>query len=427
MTVGLLLPDLTTEFFGGAGVCAKQSSDCDAARSSASFVTGVSGSAQAFVGLLLGPILGTLSDAHGRLFFVLLTQVMNVLSAGLISLHVFLGVSLWPYLVVRVTQGLTFVALCSVIADEMPMERRAPAFALLLAMFDVTMGVVPVLVNFLGTHALMCVVCGVSLLSLALAGAYGETLPVSRRKKMAESGGAKMWRPDVALSIINSTPLFRHLAVLIFTTSFVQGGIQQVFFFYVEEYFNLTKAEAGGYLGILAMSSLFIQMFLLRPMLRLMGIARVVMFGISLTSLQYVLLVTTGSTSVLAVAMVFAGFGTVVFPCVSALKSALGPETDQGRIQGAVSAVQSFASGIAPMFYSSIYSSLVGKHPLFGRSMPSAVFFVSLVTLLLSAPSCVYMKRRLDEFDPTSTSQKWGPLPKEEEEANKLGETLLGA
>merc|ERR1711924_324001 len=115
------------------------------------------------------------------------------------------------------------------------------------------------------------------------------------------------------------------------------------------------------------------------------------------------------SKALLALSCSLGGGGTMVFPCVSALKANAAPEDQQGRIQGAVAGLQSFSMGIGPLFFGAIFSYV--QRP--DSHIPERfIFSVSVATLVpaLLAASCLHQVAQNHRVAESPSLRQ--PLPK---------------
>merc|ERR1712079_505067 len=104
---------------------------------------------------------------------------------------------------------------------------------------------------------------------------------------------------------------------------------------------GMKRTGASGLFAMLAISGLVVQLGVLPCLIQRMNIARILVLGLSLQVLENTVLVLMHQESAVALACVVGGFGSIVFPCVSALKANAASPEEQGRIQGAVSSLQS--------------------------------------------------------------------------------------
>lgn len=156
-----------------------------------------------FLTFLIGPMVGSLADALGRLPFSVLSQLTSFIPSIMLVLYRQLGLSLWVYFLSDVISGTipTFFIFQAMIADVVDAEQRSQAFALLPAFLALGLlcssplgATLPIGVVF----AISTVLGGVG---LALTFALRETAPLSGRKALREvklvSGAACTRAPPV--------------------------------------------------------------------------------------------------------------------------------------------------------------------------------------------------------------------------------------
>lgn len=366
---------------------------CMTARSQASIALGVSNGAKAVMALLLGPALGALSDVYGRRFFWLGSQILCMLGYILFLIHLLGLCSLMPFLIINAFAGFLLPATLAVVADDYAPEQRAKAFGLVIATFDASILLGPVLFAgaSLTTGAILAVVAAA--IGLGLSALYGDSLPPSERL----DPGSGQWRPDVALSVLNSSPLFRRLSFVIVASTLPMAGMQQCFLLFLETAYGLSRATAGGYVAVLAVGGLVVQVICLPMLVRRKGVVFVLMVGLFMQLLQCILLALAHSELAVVLSCVFGGFSSLVFPSVSALKANAAPPSEQGRVQGAVSALQNFALGLGPLVYGGFFSLLIGPHSPLGRPCPQAVFLLSILVIIPAGFVSMTLKRHLPE------------------------------
>jgi len=321
-------------------------------------------------------------------------------------------INIWIYLSVDACSGLVpfLPALLSVIADESTPERRAANFGFLMASFEVPLLFIPLLAGKfdLQTNALLAATAGS--VGFLFAIAYGETLAPENRLAVVDST-TNVWAPHKALSILNSAPIFRRLSVVILSNTLVLAGLQTCFLFYVESAFNMDRSHATMFLGILAIGGLCSQLFILPALTRWIGLSSTLLVGLSCQFVQSLFLLIS-SMPFLVLSCVLGGGASMVFPCVSALKANAVGEDQQGRIQGAVSGLQSFANGAGPLVFGAIFAYLQKPGGHIPVQMAFSVSGIILLPALLSA-ACLYKVvggNRARGIVPDSTSLQQ-PLP----------------
>jgi len=154
---------------------------------------------------------------------------------------------------------------------------------------------------------------------------------------------------------------------------------------------------ASSFLITLALSGLAVQIIALPLLMPRVSITKVLALGLGFQLMQSIILAFVHSESAVSISCVLGGFGSIVFPCVAALKSYAAPEHEQGRIQGAVSSLQSAAMGMGPMAYGTAFAYLVGPSAPGGHPLPGATFCLSILALAVAFATTLTLHRHLPE------------------------------
>ena len=105
---------------------------------------------------------------------------------------------------------------------------------------------------------------------------------IDARRKMDACWSCRDCRavnPFQSFSILNRSPFFRRLATLSFFNSFVNGGIQSITFYVQIRALHMSAIQVSTILAIQATCGFLAQALLVRPLIRLMGLRRLVQFG----------------------------------------------------------------------------------------------------------------------------------------------------
>ncbi|GMH93748.1 hypothetical protein TrVE_jg12173 [Triparma verrucosa] len=162
--------------------------------------------------------------------------------------------------------------------------------------------------------------------------------------------------PFLSLKVLTRTKLFRILCTVIIIVEMVNESTQTLLLYYITTPpLCFTQEDMSVLMVTIGLSGIISQGFLLRPLNKLMGERRLLLFS-SVAGMFHALLYAFADTK----ALVFAGGLLVCFtlfslPTVSAIKSNNAGEAEQGQIQGAVYAVKSLAGAVGPTMFRFIY------------------------------------------------------------------------
>jgi len=294
------------------------------------------------------PILGALSDRHGR------RPVLLIGFCGLAcSLFVTaLAAELWMLIAIRLVSG-ALMANVSVanayVADITAPEDRARRFGQLGAMLGVGFILGPAMGGLLGdiNIRLPFFVAG----SLALCNLlYGyfvlpESLPPEHRRPVS-------WRsanPIASLVWLGRLKNAGGLVAVVALGSLAQFVLQTSWVLYTSFRFGWGPQQNGWSLFTVGLVSVVVQGVLLRRLLSYFGAARLATLGMLSGAFCFLSWGLSTAGWLMYVIIVFNVFGFAVVPAIQSLISNAADAKTQGQTMGAVASLNSLASVIAPM------------------------------------------------------------------------------
>ena len=295
------------------------------------------------------PVLGALSDSHGR------RPVLLIGFCGL-ALSFFataLSTAVWMLIAVRLVSG-AMQANMSVgnayVADITPPEERARRFGMLGAMFGVGFILGPVIGGLLGAVNLQLpffVAGGLALLNLL----YGwfvlpESLPPARRH-------AFDWKAVNPVSSLRGLAEMKGVGPLVAVVAC--SGLSQFILYtswvlYTTFKFGWGPLENGWSMAAVGVVSAIVQGLLLGRLLRRFSPQRLAVLGLISSTLAYVMWgVATQGWMMFAV--IFANLlGATVNAAIQSIISSAASAREQGKALGAVSGLNGLMAVVAPLF-----------------------------------------------------------------------------
>lgn len=356
-----IAPRLVAELGGG--------SDADGARSYGWFVT-----VGAIVQFFAAPLLGALSDRFGRRPVLLVSLVGLSLDYVALALAPTLG---WLFVgrVISAVTAATWATAFAYIADVAPPDERAKAFGRAASGFGLGFVLGPALGGLLGDvspRLPFWVAAGLTLANAVFGWlALPESLPRQRRSPFSLAranpiGALRLFRREWSLVGLTGSRFLRGIA----------HDVQPVIFvLYATNRFGWTGREVGMLLFVVGLAGTAVSAGLVQPIVRALGERGTLLLGL-----------TSG-------AIAFAGFGFAPSPwwmyafvpfealwwvdgaAMQALLTRRVDESSQGELQGALAAVQSIASFIAPPLFALTYAHFIEP----GRAVPipGAAFYLA--------------------------------------------------
>ena len=295
------------------------------------------------------PILGALSDRHGR------RPVLLIGFCGL-ALSFFataLATAVWMLIAVRLVSGAMQSNLAianAYVADITAPEERARRFGMLGAMFGVGFILGPVMGGLLGAISLQLPFFAAGSLAL-LNFLYGyfvlpESLPEARRRRF----NLKAANPVASLRGLAQTKGAGLLVAVVACSGLAQFVLYTSWVLYTTFKFGWGPLENGWSLAAVGVVSAIVQGLLLGRLLKRFRPQRLAVFGLVSSTLAYAMW-GAASQGWMMFAVIFVNLlGATVTATIQSIISGAASARNQGQALGAVSGLNSLMAVLAPLF-----------------------------------------------------------------------------
>jgi DHA1 family tetracycline resistance protein-like MFS transporter len=294
--------------------------------------------------MIASPVLGDLSDRYGRrpvLIFSLLGTVVSFVMLALAQ-------SLAMLFAARIVDGLSGGNISTArayIADVTSEEQRARAFGMLGAAFGLGFIIGPALGGVFSTISYTAPIWAAAVITFAAMMLAWVWLPETVHR--AHAGGS----PFRAFARLPQ----RHGLRLLLGIDFLFWGAfavyQTTFALFGARRFAFDAAQIGYLLAAFGLLGVLVQLVLVAPVAARFGNTRTLTLGLALAALGWGGSALTYSVPVFMAMLVPGalgiGFTTATLPT---LISTVSSSTEQGRIQGAASALESLSRTIGPVW-----------------------------------------------------------------------------
>ena len=322
---------------------------------------GLAQAAFAIAQFFSAPILGGLSDKHGRrpvLLLGLLGMAVNFFVTALAT-------EFWMLLAVRVMGGAVCANIAvanAYVADITEPQHRARNYGLLGAMFGVGFILGPVMGGILGDHNVHWPFFLAGTLTL-LNCVYGyfvlpESLPADRRREFTLARA----NPFTALAKLRQLKGVEMLLWVMGLSILAQFCLHTSWFLYTEFKFGWTPKDNGLSLFAVGMMAVLVQGGLLRQFQKLMPTERLVRIGLVSSTLAFAAWGLVPEGWMMYVVIAANVFGYMVQPGLQSLVANAVDPTRQGESMGAVSSINSVAAVLGPLMGSPLLAT-VSHHP----------------------------------------------------------------
>jgi DHA1 family tetracycline resistance protein-like MFS transporter len=322
--------------------------------------------------LAAAPALGDLSDRYGR------RPILIFSLAGTVVSFVMLAVahSVAMLFAARIVDGLSGGNISTArayVADITEPKDRARAYGIIGAAFGLGFILGPALSGILAPisyTAPIWAAAGLTLVATAMAWLW---LPETVHRTQAGTGNPFRYLP----ALLRRAPVRQILAVdFLYWLAF--ATFQTTFSLFVARRFGFGVSRTGYFFAAFGVLGAVIQGGFIRPVVKRLGDKRTFLIGVALAAFGLVMAASAHSVALFTAALVPLAFGIGFgHPTMSSLVSLVGRGDEQGRMQGAASAVESLGRTVGPIW---------GNASLqrYGESTPyiSAAAFLLLTSLL---------------------------------------------
>ncbi|MDE0864982.1 MAG: TCR/Tet family MFS transporter [Rubripirellula sp.] len=388
---------LVAETLSGAGVSSGvQGPDSAVLETNENFAragryVGVIAATYALMQFLFAPILGALSDRFGRRPVIL----VSLFGLGIDFLIQGFATSIWWLFVGRLLAGImgaNFTTANAYIADVSTDETRARNFGFVGMMFGLGFTIGPALGGFLGAYSLRLpffVAAGLALVNWL----YGyfvlpESLPADKRSPF----NLRNANPFGALRRLRVYPMVAGLAAVFACKSLAQRGLENVWVLYTGYRYEWNATTNGWALALVGIMAVIVQGGLVRPTVRRLGERRTVVIGTLVGAFSFLGYALATQGWMIPGIIVLGAFSGVSGPAIQSLVTSRVDETEQGKIQGALTSLTSLTNVIAPVLFNTLlFSFFISDDAPF--NLPGAPFFVGFVLLLVSVAIAIRVFR----------------------------------
>ncbi|HEX7817549.1 MAG TPA: TCR/Tet family MFS transporter [Dyella sp.] len=337
----------------------------------AAWWVGIFSTAFALVQFLFSPIQGALSDRFGRRPVILISNL------GLALDFIVLAVApkLWLLLIGRIILGMTaasFTTANAYIADITPEEKRAGAYGLLGGAFGLGFIIGPALGGALGDISLRLpfwVAAGMALCNFL----YGvfvlpESLPKERRTARLEVHTA---HPLGALKMLARYRQVLRLAIVMFLVYLAHYVLQTTFVLYADYRYHWGLQAVGYVLMLVGACDGSVQTLLTGRLTALLGERRVLTIGMLCGIAAFVVMGLASSGWAFLIGIPLLALWGLSQPPIQAIMTREVDPTEQGRLQGAVTSLGSFAGIFGPYLFAQVFAfSIAPQSPLHLPGLP---------------------------------------------------------
>ena len=381
--------------------------------------------------LIFNPVVGSYSDRQGRRGVILISLLL--FSLGSI---VFVGLQLVPwltpevyYFAVSLAGAVDFLSMTfAALSDVLPEELRAAGYGVLLSGYYTGFTLAPSLPLVLSHFRVSVFSCVAALVALLTGLIFlPETLPaeVAEENQLASQDETSIHRgrSDSGDSYSDNHEIFLHndttddpdgghwlsriahtatrplrdmsiltrghlpiLAAGSFFSAMVYSSDKTFVIYYIEDQLNVRDSDLAKMFLIFGSVGVVVQAFLLQPLLRMIGEKQLLVIAFISGTCHNALYGLAKTKNVILAALCLSQLTKMGFPILSSFASKGASVHEQGRVQGALFALNALANAAGPVLLETVYNHTKNSHEYFGPGTMflCASFLYAVGTVLVS-------------------------------------------
>ncbi len=382
-----------------SSVTESKQADSQAAFVRAGRYVGVIAASYALMQFFFAPIMGAFSDRFGRRPIIL----FSLFGLGIDFLIQGFAQSIgWLFAgrLIAGIMGASFTTANAYIADVSTDDTRARNFGLVGMMFGLGFTIGPALGGLLGTYSLRApffVAAGLALINWL----YGyfvlpESLPPEKRSELT----LRHISPLSSITRLGVYPIVAGLAIIFACKSLAQRGLENVWVLYTAYRYDWDERTNGLALGLVGICAIVVQGGLVRPTIKRLGERKTVIFGTIIATAGFLGYGFASEGWMVPWIIIMSSVGGLAGPAIQSLVTSTVDESEQGKIQGALTSLTSLTNIIAPVLFNTVLFSyfISDKSPI---QLPGAPFFVGAVLIGISTMVAIVVFRRFPSEETT--------------------------
>ena len=316
----------------------------------------------ALMQFFFAPILGSLSDRFGRRPVILI----SLLGSGLDYFVAAMSPNLAILFITRAINGISGASITTCgayIADVTPPEKRAAGFGIIGAAFGLGFMIGPLLGGVLGQYDIRLPYVAAGVLTL-LNWLYGYfVLPESLPREMRRPFSWKKANAFTSLKWLASHHVVGVLAAGLFFINLAQFGLHSTWNLSMSYRFKWDPIHIGASLFVVGITAAVVQGGLSRRIIPALGERLCLVGGVGLGILAFLGYGLATHGWMIYAIVVIASIGGVAGPAAQGIMSKAVPPTEQGRLQGGLSGLNSIAQVAGPLLATYVFRLFTSPNP----------------------------------------------------------------
>ncbi|XVF35899.1 hypothetical protein REPUB_Repub19eG0011400 [Reevesia pubescens] len=395
------------------------------------YITGFQQAISGLGSLVMMPLVGNLSDKYGRKALLTVPMSLTIIPLAILAYsrtrNFFYAYYVLKILTAMFCEGSVHCLSLAYVADNVPEGRRASAFGILSGISSCAFVCGTLSTRFLSTASTFQVSAAMAMLSAVYMRIFlpdsiindDLSTPIISKEKLKgivnpdEESDKKMQMfktmPSIKdmLALLNSSLTFSQSAIVIFFSNLSDVGLHASLLYYLKARFHFNKDQFADLMVITGVAGTISQLVFMPILVPAIGEERLLSIGLFFSCAHMIVYSIAWSFWVPYAAAVFSLFYVFSQPCIRSIVSKQVGPCEQGKAQGFISGIGSFANVASPLVFSPLTALFLSERAPFyfpGFSI-MCVGFASMIAFVQSlmiravppissqkASSCNYME-----------------------------------
>ncbi|KAL1542862.1 hippocampus abundant transcript 1 protein isoform X1 [Salvia divinorum] len=324
------------------------------------YLTGAQQAVTGLGSLMIMPLVGNLSDIYGRKVMLTLPMTLSIFPLLILAYNTtryyFYAYYVLTTLLSMATEGsVQFLALAYV-ADNVPESRRAAVFSIMSGFASSSFVFGNFSTRFLSTSAVFQVAAAVSAVALVYMRVFVQESVATNPDCLLQKSPSEKWNPlpslNESISLFKTSPTFSKAAVVAFFITAAEVGLHVSLTYYLKAEFHFNKDQFADLLIIYGIAAVVSQIIIMPLLIPLMGEEKMLSVGLFFAFAHMLLYSVAWAPWVPYAAVTLSLFATFALPCLRSIASKQTGPSEQGKVQGCITGIGSFANIVAPLAFS---------------------------------------------------------------------------
>ncbi|KAK1419721.1 hypothetical protein QVD17_29004 [Tagetes erecta] len=383
------------------------------------YLTGLHQAITGMGSLVMMPLIGNLSDNYGRKIMLTLPMLLTTLPLVILAYsrerNFFFAYYALKTLTSMICEGTVLCLAHAYVADNVAVSQRASAFGILSGVSSCSFVFGSLSTRFLpNTASIFQVATAVSMVSVVYMRIFlpesnldaaviaGSLKEETVSECLVEKGSTNNHRPfrrtlsfHDSVSLLRSSWTFSQAAIVAFFSSLGEVGLPSALLYYLKAKFHYNKDQFADLMIISGIAGIISQMVVMPLLVMIINEEKILAVGLIFSCVRIFLYSVAWSSWVIYLAATFQIMSVFAGPSLLSIVSKQVGPTEQGKAQGCITGLCSFASIVSPLIFSPLTALFLSDNAPFvfpGFSIACAAFAVMIAfiqSVMIRAPHAV--------------------------------------